>query len=245
MQLSDHNVLITGGASGIGWALTQGFLKRRNQVIIVGRNQAKLDAAQAAFPNLITYRCDLQDPAAVEALSVQLINGHPDLNVLINNAGVQYAYQLLDEPHAVARIAQEVRINLGAPLQLTALLLPHLAQHEEAAVVNVTSALGVVPKSSVPVYSPTKAALRSFSQTLRIQLAATSVRVFELIPPFVDTDLTAGREGDKVAPEVVAEAFFEGFVNDKAEIRVGKVKLLLGLHRWLPAMARQIIEKKP
>ena len=165
----------------------------------------------------------------------------PTLNVLINNAGIQYNYDFAEASGQMSRISHEINVNLTAPVQLTALLLPHLLTRPEAAVVNVSSGLGLVPKRSAPVYCATKAGLHLFSKALGYQLAGTSVRVMEVIPPLVDTPMTAGRGRGKISPEQLVDEFLRGFARNQPEINIGKVGLLRLIQRLSPALADRIL----
>ncbi len=241
METSGNTVLITGGASGIGFALAKRFLKEGNTLIVLGRNAEKLEKAKSVFPGLITYQCDISDTAQVDDLMVELEREHSSLNVLVNNAGIQYNYDFLEDPKTLSKIRQEIDINLTAPLRLSSLLLPLLTQQEEAAIVNVGSALGSVPKENAPVYCASKAGLHAFSTALRYQLESTNVKVFELIPPLVDTEMTQKRGSGKLSPDEVADAFWKDFQRDCYEVLVGKAKALRVLSRFLPGIAAKII----
>lgn len=210
MDLADRTILVTGGASGIGLALTRRFLLAGSRVIACGRRADVLRQAAATYPGLETRVCDVADPAAREALVAWVTREFPSLDVLVNNAGVQRRVRLA-EPEPWPDVQAELAINLEAPIHLTRLLLPHLQGRPQAAVVNVTSGLALVPLAAVPVYSASKAALRSFTLSLRHQLAGTTVQVVEILPPAVDTDLggpglhTFGAPVDAFADEVVAQ----------------------------------------
>lgn len=181
-------VLITGGASGIGLALAERFLAAGNTVIICGRREDRLRAAEAGHLRLHARACDVARPEEREALHAWATEAFPDVNVLVNNAGIQRRVPLAQSP-AWEGMREELAINLDAPIHLSALFIPHFLRRAEAAIVNVTSALAFSPLADVPVYSAAKAALRSFTLSLRHQLAGTAVSVAEIIPPAVDTDL--------------------------------------------------------
>jgi uncharacterized oxidoreductase len=233
-----HNtVLITGGTSGIGLALAKQFLQAGNAVIVTGTNAEKAETVKYQLPSVTVDIADMRDRKAVE----NLVFKYPDVNILINNAGVQYNYDFADPAIAVEQIADELDINLLSLLHLTKLFLPQLLRHSTAAIINVSSGLGIVPKQSAPVYCASKAALHSFSKTLRWQLEATSVRVFEIIPPIVDTAMTQGRGRGKITPEALAEEFWRDFSCDRYEMRIGKTKLLFVLHRLMPPLAERIV----
>jgi uncharacterized oxidoreductase len=188
MKLSDNTVLVTGGASGIGLAIAERFLAAGSDVIVCGRREEKLREAQARRPGLRTCACDLATANGRVALAERIVRDWPALNVLVNNAGIQ-RYPKLDEQEAWDLTHEEIAINLEAPIHLSRLLVPHLMRQTRAAIVNVTSGLAFVPLTRAPVYSATKAALHSFTLSLRHQLAGTPIDVLEIIPPAVDTDL--------------------------------------------------------
>lgn len=187
MQLNSNTVLVTGGASGIGLALAERFLQAGSEVILCGRREAKLREVQERHPEMKIRVCDVAGPADRVALRDWAVREFPRLNVLVNNAGIQRRIQLQDEEWEPTQ--QEIAINFEAPIHLAMLFLPHFEKQERPAIVNVTSGLSFVPMASAPIYSATKAALHSFTLSLRHQLAATPVQVVEIIPPAVNTDL--------------------------------------------------------
>ena len=227
MDTRNDTILITGGGSGIGKAMAEALHARGARVIIAGRRREALAAVAAANPGMAFETLDVADPAAIEAFAARVVETHPDLNGLINNAGVMTAEDEID----LAVAEQTIAINLLGPIRLTAALLPHLKSKPAATVVNVTSGLAFVPLTSTPTYSATKAALRSWSQSLRHQLAGTSVEVLEWAPPAVATDLVPGHaENPNSMPlaDFTAEslALFEAGGAD--EILVERVKFLSG-----------------
>jgi uncharacterized oxidoreductase len=209
MDLNGNVILVTGGASGIGLALAGRLLAAGSRVIVCGRRESALRAAAEAYPGLVTRVCDLAREEERVALAEWVVREYPETNVLVNNAGIQRRIRL-GEPEPWAATREELAINLDAPIHLTLLLLPHLAARSRPAVVNVTSGLSFAPYVAAPVYSATKAALHSFTLSLRHQLAGTPVRVVEIIPPAVNTDLggpglhTFGAPLDTFADAVVA-----------------------------------------
>jgi uncharacterized oxidoreductase len=188
MQLASNTVLVTGGASGIGLALAERFLRAGSDVIVCGRREEKLREAKGKHPKLHTRTCDVSDEAGRVVLCEWAVHELPRLNVLVNNAGIQLRVSLA-EPGAWERSREEIAINFEAPVHLSTLFLPHLRGKDRAAIVNITSGLAFAPMARVPIYCATKAALHSFTLSLRHQLADTSVEVVEIIPPAVDTDL--------------------------------------------------------
>jgi uncharacterized oxidoreductase len=188
MELSGNTVLVTGGASGIGLAIATRFLAAGSRVIICGRRAAALREAAEAHPGLVTRVCDVSREEERIALADWAIDAYPELDVLVNNAGIQRRFRL-DEPEPWDETRHEIAINFDAPVHLSLLLLPHLETRRRAAIVNVTSGLAYVPLAIAPVYSATKAALHSFTLSLRRQLADSTVQVVEILPPAVNTDL--------------------------------------------------------
>jgi uncharacterized oxidoreductase len=188
MDLSDNIVLVTGGSSGIGLGLARRFLDAGSDVIICGRREEKLREAQRSHPALHIRQGDVGQAAQRIDLARWVTREFPRLNVLVNNAGIQ-RYPRLDTGADWGAVDEEMAINFAAPIHLSMLLAPHLAQQEHPAILNVTSGLSFVPLTSAPIYSATKAAMHSFTLSLRHQLAGTPVQVIEIIPPAVDTDL--------------------------------------------------------
>jgi uncharacterized oxidoreductase len=188
MNLAGNTILITGGATGIGLALAQRFAAAGSTVIAVGRRADKLREAQQLVPGLQVHEADVASAADRIALRDWAVQAFPQLNVLINNAGVQRRLQVADDEDWAVR-ASEIAINLEAPIHLSTLFIPQLRQQAGAAIVNVTSGLAFTPGAFAPIYSATKAALHSFTQSLRFQLASTGIEVLEIVPPAVNTDL--------------------------------------------------------
>ncbi|WP_045689392.1 SDR family oxidoreductase [Hymenobacter sp. AT01-02] len=188
MNLAENTVLITGGASGIGLALAERFQRAGSTVIVCGRREDKLLEAQQHLPGLHTRVCDVAVAAERVALLEWVQQAFPRLNVLVNNAGVQRRIQLADDEAWEVR-RQELLINVEAPIHLATLFIPHLREQPNPAIINVTSGLAFAPMALAPIYSATKAALHSFTISLRHQLAATPIQVLEIVPPAVNTDL--------------------------------------------------------
>jgi uncharacterized oxidoreductase len=226
MNLTGNTVLITGGASGIGFALARQLSDRGNRVIICGRSEESLEKAKAQAPALLTRVCDVADPESRRALLAWLKTAHPGLNVVINNAGVQYRRSFTDIT-ALQDLDQEVSINFTAPIHLIGEVLPLLRQQPQSVIVNVSSGLAFSPMADVPVYCATKAAIHSFTLSLRHQLRATGVLVVELAPPIVDTGLGSGTRSEGTArqqlmsPEDFATEALAQLESDQVEIMVG------------------------
>ena len=242
MKLSDNTILVTGGGSGIGLALARELARHDgNTVIICGRNSQKLEAVHADYPAIATLVCDIARDAEQEHLVTTVLQNYPNLNILINNAGIQYSYDFSEGGKHADLIEEEANINFLSHAKLTDRLLPTLMQQQGAAIVNVTSALAVAPKQSAPIYCAAKAAMHSFTKALRYQLENTAVKVFEIIPPLVDTEMTKGRGKSKISPETLAKEALQGIEAGKYEIRIKKTKLLFALHRLSPSLAERII----
>lgn len=189
MNITGNTVLITGGASGIGQALAEAFHARGNQVIISGRRQQALDSVTSANPGMKSVRLDIGDKAGVKAFAEQVVRDYPALNVVINNAGIMQAEDLKAAPVYLDIAEETIATNLLGPIRLTAALLPHLLRQKHATIMTVSSGLAFVPMVMTPTYSATKAAIHSYSMTLRQQLRGTSTSVVELVPPYVQTHL--------------------------------------------------------
>jgi uncharacterized oxidoreductase len=188
MRASKNTILITGGASGIGLALAERFLKAGNELLLCGRREEKLLEIRRKHPAVKTRVCDVSLETDRVALYDWAVSEAPGLNVLVNNAGIQRRVELAKEKHWEA-VEEEIAVNFHAPVHLTMLFLPLLLKQKEPAILNVTSGLAFVPKADVPVYCATKAALHSFTLSLRRQLTGSPVEVIEVIPPAVNTDL--------------------------------------------------------
>jgi uncharacterized oxidoreductase len=200
MKTRDNTILITGGGTGIGRGLAEAFHALGNQVIIAGRRQQALDQTTKAHPGMASYGVDLQDPSATRAFATQLARDFPALNVLINNAGIMRAESLQSQPEDLADMEAIVATNLLGPIRLTAALLPQLRQQPRSTIINVSSGLAFIPLAQTPTYCATKAALHSYTQSLRYQLKGTTTEVLELIPPYVATDLMNGAADSRAMP---------------------------------------------
>ncbi len=231
MQMNDNTILITGGGSGIGRALAEAFLAQGNRVIIAGRRLSALDAVISANPGMVSIPLDLGDPQAIQAFAKEAIVKFPDLNVLVNNAGIMRDENLLAPMIDLATIEDTVVTNLLGPIRLTSALLPQLRGQARAAILNVSSGLAFVPRADTPTYCATKAAIHSYCQSLRYQLRDTSVQVIELIPPYVGTSLMGPRQASDPNALPLEDFITETMAilansPDAAEICVERVKPL-------------------
>lgn len=222
MNLSGNTILITGGGSGIGLAFAERFIKSGNKVIIAGRSEEKLKEAKKRFPDLATKVCDVSIPAERLSLYKWVTGEYPEVNVLVNNAGIQQRINLLNAENDWKDYRNEIAINVDGPIHLSMLFIPHFLKQEAAAIVNITSGLAIMPGVWVPVYSATKAALHSFTITMRHQLSGTRVEVIEVLPPAVNTDLGgAGLHTFGAPVDEFADTIFKGFEQGKVEIGFG------------------------
>jgi uncharacterized oxidoreductase len=194
MQISGNTILITGGTSGIGRALAEAFYAEGNRVIITGRRQHLLDEVAAANPGMKAIALDVEDSAAIDSFAQQLKIEYPDLNVVIHNAGIMRTESV--QNGLVADAEATITTNLLAPIRLTAVLLPLLMKQSQSTIITVSSGLAFVPMAMHPTYCATKAAIHSYTQSLRYQLKNTAVQVLEIIPPYVQTELTGSHQAN-------------------------------------------------
>lgn len=240
MKLNNNKILITGATSGIGRELTERFCQLDNQIIAVGRNEVKLKEL-ARFDNRITsFKCDISLQSELNRLVAYINQEHKDLNVLINNAGIQYNQNLLDDNYTLQKIENEISTNLTSPIKLIHSLIPVLQTNSNSAIVNISSGLAIVPKAKAAVYCGTKAAIHIFSKSLRYQL--DKVKVFEIIPPLVDTEMTKGRGKGKISPQRLVDEFIKAYKKNRYEVNIHKVKLLRIINRISPKIADKIMK---
>jgi uncharacterized oxidoreductase len=199
MKLSGNTIFITGGGSGIGRGLAEALHRRGNKVIIAGRRREHLDAAVAANPGMEAVELDITDPTSISQVAAKLIADHPDLNVLINNAGIMEPDQaagVIDD----ARMIAAITTNLMGPIRVTSAFIEHLKGKRDAVVAYTGSVLGFTPLAATAVYSSTKAAIHSYVLSQRFLLRDTTVRVLEIAPPWVRTELMNSQEAEQAMP---------------------------------------------
>jgi uncharacterized oxidoreductase len=200
MQITGNTILITGGGSGIGRGLAEALHKLGNQVIIAGRRKSALEEVCAKNPGMKFLTLDIEDRTAIRALAGRLSSEFPALNVLINNAGIMRMEDLHHQQDDLSDAEAIITTNLLGPIRLTAALLPLLRKQPHSTIINVSSGLAFVPLAPTPTYSATKAAIHSYTLSLRYQLKDTSTEVLEIIPPYVQTDLMSGAEDPRAMP---------------------------------------------
>ena len=239
MNISENTILITGGSSGIGFEMARQFLKRNNKVIITGRNKQKLEKSKQQLDGVTAIQNDVSNPDDIGKLYQQVAKDFPDLNILINNAGIMRTINLQDNNLSAVELAKEIDINLKGTLLMNNAFLPLLKQNNNSAIINVSSGLAFVPLPITPVYCSTKAAIHSYSLSLRAQLRNTDIKVFELAPPLTKTELIVVFEeymrGNPIMPteDMVAD-FLKGLSKDEYEIRVGQANQLKFMSRFFP-----------
>jgi uncharacterized oxidoreductase len=240
MKLRSNTILITGGAGGIGYELTKQLAALGNTILITGRDQAKMDRAKAAFPHIHTFRSDVSDPEAIATLYKDVTRPFPELNILINNAGIMRKINVHDKAGSLEDITREIEINLSGPIRMVKQFLPHLKTKSEAAIMNVSSSLAFVPLPISPVYCATKAGLHSFTESLRVQLKNTKVKVFDLAPPAIQTDLLGDfdvedmKGASTMKVEDMVQVAVQGMQANRFEIRPGQANLLKMMSRLAP-----------
>lgn len=237
VRLTQRNILITGGGSGIGLALGRA-LAPENRVAIAGRDEAKLEAARAAVPRLQTLRLDVtSEPDARRAIG--WVEEHlGGLDLLVNSAGVFRSGEV-DGPGADEAAIEDVEVNLLGTVRMTRLALPLLRRSEDGAVVLLSSALALVASPRMSVYAATKAAVHSLARSLHAELEG-EVEVFDVLPPWVESELSRSVRGSKIAPERVASEIVDGLRKGRPEIRVGRIKQLSVIGRISPSLADAI-----
>ncbi len=239
MKLKKRTILITGGTSGIGLELATQFLNRGNTVIVTGRDQEKLDSAKRSLPGIHTFRSDVSNTGDIGVLYQSVLAQFPVLDTLVNNAGIMRNLKL-DQSRDLADVTREIEINLSGPVRMIQQFLEHLKTRKDALIVNVSSGLAFIPLTISPVYSATKAAIHSYTQSLRVQLEGTGITVVELAPPGVETPLFRGEFAEEMKGQkgmdvkVLVKKAIAGIEAGKLEIRPGLSNVLKVMSRIAP-----------
>lgn len=246
MELTGHTVLITGGGTGLGSGLAKAFHEKGNKVIITGRREQTLKDFASQYPSMEIFAMDVANEADVHRLSNFISKDHPGLDVLINNAGIMQWPDFSKPETLGAGLFDEIEINLKGLIRTTAVFLPLLLKQKKAAVINISSGLAYVPLASSPVYCATKAAIHSFSDSLRYQLRKTPVQVIEVAPPAVESEL--GKTSNAPAadyPKMKLDAFIaetmQALASGKNELPVGQAKALKRMGRFFPSFIFNIL----
>jgi uncharacterized oxidoreductase len=243
MKTSQNTVLIIGGTAGIGLEIVKQLTALNNHVIVTGRNKERLDSALAGLENVTAIQFDVSKAGEVDQLAEQIGKNFPHLNMVVNNAGRAIVYNLADNNQdAFANAEDEILTNYLSIIRINQKLLPILKAQSESAIVNVSSVVAYVPGITLPTYAASKAALHYYTTSLRLSLEDSSVKVFELMPPLVDTEFSkeiGGHNGIK--PSVVADEFIAALAKDEFEIRVGDTAKIYELFRQSPLDALNVM----
>ncbi|KQW98976.1 SDR family oxidoreductase [Flavobacterium sp. Root420] len=247
MDIKGKTILITGGGSGIGLESARQFLAEGANVIITGRNQAKLDEAKRLFSSLTVIKSDVENPEDAKVLFEKVVS-LGGIDILYNNAGVgSPALNLgIANEQILKNAIYEMNINYFGVIRLNTLFIDMLKSRTESAIINTTSILSLVPALEEPTYSATKTALSFYTKTLRknLEILGSNVKVFELLPPLVATEMTAQRNDKKMTPEQLVKALISGIKKDQFTIRVGDAKLLYFVSRFFPKLAFNLVNPK-
>ncbi|MBO9673351.1 MAG: SDR family NAD(P)-dependent oxidoreductase [Sphingobacteriaceae bacterium] len=239
MDLKNSTILITGGTSGIGLELVKQLTEQGSTIIVTGRKPESLHDTKRRFPNIHLFQSDVSNPHDIELLYKEVTQQFPDLNMIVNNAGEMRLLDVQDASKDLENITREIDINLTGTIRMVHQFLPHLLKKHTAAIVNVSSAIAFMPYSTAPVYSASKAGVHAYSQALRLQLNKTNVRVFELIPPGVNTNLQNDwvlppNPGQMMDVDKLVSVAIKGLLNDTPEIKPFLVKVIKFLSRLVP-----------
>ncbi|HEX3352967.1 MAG TPA: SDR family NAD(P)-dependent oxidoreductase [Terriglobales bacterium] len=236
MKLTDRTILITGGSAGIGLAFALKFLELGNQVIVTGRRQSVLDQVKAKYPKLYTIQSDVADPEQITVLAARVKADFPKLDVLMNNAGIMLSKNLKAPAADLTELMVEIDINVGGVIRMNSAFVDLLTANK-GSIINVSSALAFVPVPATPIYCASKAAIHSYTQSLRFQLEDSGVEVIELMPPGVKTDMTAElAEGGitVITTDELVKQSFASLNGGALEIRPGQAKQLAFMRRLAP-----------
>ena len=239
--MKNKHIVLTGGTAGIGLEIAK-KLCADNKVSVIGRNQKKLNAIKSLSENIWCYQADLADIESVTQAARAIADSNVTVDILINNAAVQYRPSFLDPAFDLSSITTEITTNFTSICHLTHVFLPKLLRAEAGIILNVNSGLGLSPKCSSAVYCGTKGALNIFSQSLRYQLEHTNVKVLQAFMPLVATDMTGGAGAGKLSASYAASKLIKGIEKGTLDHDIGKVALLRLLLRLAPSIAQKIMK---
>ncbi|HTN17881.1 MAG TPA: SDR family NAD(P)-dependent oxidoreductase [Chitinophagaceae bacterium] len=239
MQLKNSTVLITGGSSGIGLELVKQLTELGTQIIVTGRSIEALNETKKKFPQVHTFQSDVSKPGDIEQLYKEVTRQFPDLNILINNAGLMRLIDLQDTTLDLENINREIVTNLSGTIRMVHQFLPHLKKQTSAAIVNVSSGIAFMPYTVAPVYSATKAGVHAYTQALRLQLEDTQVKVFEMIPPGVNTNLQndwvmSANPKQMMDADKMVRIALKGLAADKKELKPFLISVIKMASRIIP-----------
>ncbi|RIV23903.1 SDR family NAD(P)-dependent oxidoreductase [Fibrisoma montanum] len=239
MNLANSTILITGGTSGIGLELVKQLSEQGATIIVTGRNRDALRQTKEQFPAVHLFQSDVSKPKDIEQLYKDVTQQFPGLNILINNAGLMRLIDLQDDSLDIEDINREIATNLSGTVQMVHRFLPHLLKQQSAAIINVSSGIAFMPYSAAPIYSATKAGVRAYTQALRLQLENTQVKVFEMIPPGVKTNLQndwVKKPDDNMMMEVdkMVKVAVDGLRKDKKELKPFMIRVVQTASRLMP-----------
>lgn len=241
MKLQNNTILITGGTSGIGLALGRTLQELGNTVILLGRNHQKLsELKQEGFE---TIACDLSRQEEIEKAIIQIQNEFPRVNMLFNNAGIQYNYDFIETMIPLEKIAHEINVNVTGQILFTQLMIPILSNAKDAFIINTTSGLGAFPKGDGLVYSASKAAMRNFTIGLRYRLKSTRIKVMDFIPPVTDTAMTQKRDEQKISAPALIKAIIPQLQKESPILTLKKMRIFLWISFLFPGLANKILSK--
>lgn len=242
MKITDNTILITGGTAGIGREFVDQFYNLNNKIIVASRNTENLKELKNEYPKIEIITCNLSKLEDVKSLIRNCLENHEEINVIVNNAGVQFNNLWIENRNGFDQIAEETTINFISPMQIIHGLTPLLIDKKESAIINISSAVAFAPKMSAPIYCGTKAAIHASTKALRYQFEKTPVKVFEIIPPLVDTNMTRNRGTGKMSPEQLVKKVLAKLRKDKYEISIGKARLLRLIQRFYPKGADNLLK---
>lgn len=243
MNLTNQKILISGGGRGIGFAVAKSLYALGNELFICGRNEETLYYAAKKMPGTKYFICDVANEKQIKDLADVVRKEFGDITMLINNAGIATFFDI-NRGGAYANARREIETNYLGLIHMTETFLPVLKRQQEAAIVNISSASAIVPHKWIPTYSASKAAVQMFGASLRLALKDSTVKVFNILPPLVDTDFAEAQSTKKISAEKVAAALVKGLQKDNYEIHVADVKALRIIHRLVPSWAQSIMNNR-
>jgi uncharacterized oxidoreductase len=247
MKLQNSTILVTGGTNGIGLEFARQLLDQGANVIVTGRDPDKLNSTKKRFPKIITIQCDVDSAESVVAIFEQVTMLYPDLNIIINNAGIMRSVAIDDKHVNIDNVTDEIETNFSGTVRMVHQFLPHLMTKPSSAIVNITSGLAFIPFTTSPIYCGTKAGVHIYSQALRVQLKETNVKIFEVAPPKTDKPLQTAvpEEPNSRAMKVdeMVRVAIKGILRDKMEIRPGLSNVMKWMSRIAPNFFTNLLDK--